>query len=49
MLDIFQARQRLKVVCSMEWISPKTNWNSEDYYNFEDLNRVENNTQIVAG
>lgn len=33
----------------MGWLPPKTDWNSNDYYNFEDLNRVENNTQIVAG
>jgi hypothetical protein len=33
----------------MSWQEPKTSWNSEDYYNFEDLNRVENNTKIVAG
>lgn len=30
-------------------ITPKTNWTSDDYYNFEDLNRVESNTQFVAG
>lgn len=48
MLDIFQVKQRLKEVCSVEWIPPKTDWNSEDYYNFEDLDRVENNTQVVA-
>lgn len=29
-------------------ITPKTNWNSEDYYNAVDLNRVEANTQFVA-
>jgi hypothetical protein len=27
----------------MAWITPKTNWTSSDYYNFADLNRVENN------
>lgn len=32
----------------MKWMPPKTDWNSEDYYNFEDLDRVENNTQVVA-
>lgn len=26
---------------------PKTNWNSDDYFNAEDLNRVENNTLEV--
>lgn len=31
----------------MEWIPPKVDWTSEDYYNFEDLNRVENNTEVV--
>lgn len=27
----------------MAWITPITNWTSADYYNFYDLNRVENN------
>lgn len=31
----------------MAWIPPKTNWTSQDYYNFEDLNRVENNTEYI--
>lgn len=26
----------------------KTDWNQEDYYNAEDLNRVEHNTLIIA-
>ncbi|OMF54673.1 hypothetical protein BK138_16065 [Paenibacillus rhizosphaerae] len=30
------------------WIDPKLNWNKDDYYNFDDLNRVENNTEVVA-
>lgn len=29
-------------------ITPKINWNSEDKYNFMDLDRVEANTQFVA-
>lgn len=29
-------------------ITPKVNWNSNDYYNFADLNRVESNIQFVA-
>ena len=33
----------------MTWQEPKTDWSSEDCYNFEDLNRVESNTKIVAG
>ena len=32
----------------MPWITPKLNWTDQDYYNFADLNRVENNTQVVA-
>ncbi|MEG0133491.1 MAG: hypothetical protein RR891_06005 [Clostridium sp.] len=32
----------------MVWITPKTNWSKDDYYNAEDLNRVENNTKVVA-
>ncbi|WP_336822936.1 hypothetical protein [Sporosarcina sp. USHLN248] len=31
------------------WIEPKLEWTGTDYYNFEDLNRVENNTEVVAG
>ncbi|MEG0450585.1 MAG: hypothetical protein RR595_12075 [Lysinibacillus sp.] len=30
------------------WITPKLDWTSSDFYNFEDLNRVENNTEVVA-
>lgn len=30
------------------WITPKLDWTSDDYYNFEDLNRVERNTEAVA-
>lgn len=40
-------RLKLRVVCSMEWIPPKIDWTTQDYYNFEDLNRVENNTMVV--
>ena len=29
-------------------INPKTNWTSNDFYNFEDLNKVEANIQIVS-
>lgn len=32
----------------MAWIEPITNWESNDNYNFDDLNRVENNTSYVA-
>jgi hypothetical protein len=28
----------------MAWQTPKTDWTSSDYYNYSDLNRVENNT-----
>ena len=31
----------------MAWITPKTVWDTADYYNYEDLNRVEENTQYV--
>jgi hypothetical protein len=31
----------------MAWQIPKTNWNSQDYYNFKDLNHVEINTLAV--
>lgn len=30
------------------FITPKIDWKATDYYNFEDLNRVENNTEVVA-
>jgi hypothetical protein len=36
-----------EVVVKIPWITQKKNWNKEDYYNFEDLNRVEKNTQYV--
>lgn len=29
------------------WLTPKLDWLPSDYYNFEDLNRVENNTEVV--
>lgn len=32
---------------STTYITPKTDWDGSDYTNFEDLNRVENNTQYV--
>ena len=30
------------------WLTPKTDWDSADYYNFNDLNRVENNSQYLS-
>lgn len=32
----------------MPWMEPKTDWTSLDYYNYGDLNRIENNTAEVA-
>lgn len=32
----------------MPWIPPKIDWTPNDYYNFEDLNRVENNAEVIA-
>jgi len=32
----------------MPWMEPKTDWTSFDYYNYGDLNRIENNTAEVA-
>lgn len=32
----------------MAWITPKTNWTTSNYYNYSDVNRVENNTDAVA-
>lgn len=31
----------------MPWITAKTDWTAADYYNFDDINRVENNTEYV--
>ena len=37
------------IIYKLEGMIPgKTNWTSNDYYNAEDLNRVEANTQFVA-
>ena len=33
----------------MAWMEPKMDWLATDYYNFEDLNRVENNTGVIVG
>ena len=32
----------------MSYINPKLNWSASDFVNFDDLNRVENNTMYVA-
>lgn len=32
----------------MAWITPITNWDTTNYYNFGDLNRVESNTNEIA-
>ncbi|QNK86422.1 hypothetical protein H7992_14260 [Sporosarcina sp. resist] len=32
----------------MGWIEPRLDWKSIDFYNFGDLNRVENNVAVVA-
>lgn len=32
----------------MSWINPKLDWKESDFYNAEDLNRVENNTYAIA-
>jgi len=32
----------------MAWINPKIDWNTSDYYNIVDINRVENNTDYIA-
>lgn len=29
------------------WITPKTNWSPEDYFNFEDYNRIVNNLIVI--
>ena len=30
------------------WLAPKIDWSPEDFYNFDDLNRVENNIEVIA-
>jgi len=32
----------------MAWIAPVTTWAITDYYNYDDVNRVENNTDYIA-
>ena len=32
----------------MSWQTPKTDWNSTDYVNASDFNRIEENTQDIA-
>lgn len=32
----------------MAWTTPKIDWGKDDYYNFEDLNRVESNIEVIA-
>ena len=31
----------------MPWVTPKTDWQSIDYFNAEDYNRLKNNTQYI--
>lgn len=31
----------------MAWIPAKTDWTADDFYNYSDLNRVENNTDYI--
>jgi len=31
-----------------QWIEPKTDWGEEDFYNYHDLDRVENNSEYLA-
>lgn len=33
----------------MPWQTPKVNWTESDFYNFNDLDRVESNTAYLAG
>ncbi len=32
----------------MPWVEPKTDWTENDYFEFADLNRIENNSQELA-
>ncbi|MFJ7933717.1 hypothetical protein [Sporosarcina sp. NPDC096371] len=31
-----------------DWVEPVLEWSPSDFYNYGDLNRVENNTEVVA-
>ena len=33
----------------MSWLTPKTDWQSSDYFNIEDYNRIATNLQYVKG
>jgi len=39
---------KVNLYTSNGWLEPKIDWVPTDYYNFEDLNRVENNTLYIA-
>jgi len=30
------------------WLPPKLDWTADDFLNYEDLNRVENNIETIA-
>lgn len=32
----------------MPWLTPKTDWTADDYFNFTDLDRIESNTAYLA-
>ena len=32
----------------MDWVNPKLDWKPTDFYNAQDLNRVENNSQFIT-
>lgn len=47
-LHTYLGEQRQEGAYSMGWLPTKTNWNSNDYYHFEDLARVENNISVLV-
>ena len=47
MLLPYQEEPKQEEVCNVDWTPAKTNWNSRDFYNKEDLVRVDNNTMVL--
>lgn len=46
LLDISLEKLKQKGAYNV-WLTPKLDWTASDFYNFEDLNRVENNTEVI--
>ena len=33
----------------MAWVTPKTNWTEDDYFNASDYNRIKDNASLLYG